>query len=62
MDGIRYYEFECVAERVRKSDADPVEKMALLAIIDGDDEQYKKMMQILEKRKRMITFKIISNR
>ena len=59
MNGIRYYEFEEVRERLCKSNADQVEKMALLAIIDGDDAMCQKMTEILYKRKRRSMLKLV---
>ena len=59
MNGIRYYEFEEVRERLSKSNADQVEKMALLAIIDGDDAMYQKMTEILDKRKRRSLLEVV---
>jgi len=51
---LSYSEIEgLIAERIRKRAKDPIERDALLAIIDGDQARFERLNAILERRKNL---------
>lgn len=57
---LSYSEIEgLIAERIRKRAKDPLEREALLAIINGDHAKFERLNSILEKRK-ILGIKVIS--
>ncbi|MEO1767958.1 hypothetical protein [Thiobacter aerophilum] len=57
---LSYSEIEgLIAERIRKRAKDPLEREALLAIINGDHAKFERLNSILEKRK-ALGIKVIS--
>lgn len=59
MDHIRYIEFEPIAQRLRASKEDAVERLALLAIIDDDRPLFNTMIRIMEKRRRLRLISVV---